>query len=268
VMEVTAQVLEGGKPAATYVHKVRKSYPLEEFDFYGRFNKGDWRPMFLYLTQNTFWASRKERFPANHRPLRDFIQASLAQGGVSASGAPVTPGVDSLNSPEKLRKVIAHFHLDTLLQGSDLPSNRRVCEGEDAGQPFTAIAPETIRWKDTQIPQMVVPRSHVDGFLVMPHTILCDGERNRFWLAAYHMGRLNLWQYRLDFNARSLRVEQWLQADVPPEAKKLFDAMRRKNLWIGGIRGGAAELYMVNLQNDRFGKRIAENGYRIDVSLN
>jgi hypothetical protein len=267
VMEVNAQVIVAGKPVATYLHKVRKSYPFEEFNYYGSFGEGDWRPVFLYLTGDTWWALRTERFAAGYHPLRSFIEAAIGQGAVSETGEAVTPHADPLQSPEKLRMASARFQLDKLVDGQDIAPNRPLCEGEDAGHAFTAIAPEVVQWKDDEIPRLHLPRSVVDGYHALPNTMLCDGARNRFWVAAFHVGRINLWQYRVDFNARSLRLEQWLQAEPSPEAAKVFEGMRNKMLWLTAIHDGSVELYMVNWKKDRRDKVVAENGYRIDVDV-
>ena len=190
ILQVSATVVADGKAASKYLHRVRKSYPLEEFDYYGRFRSGDWRPALLYLSQYTVWVPKRERFSASHRPLRDFIQAALAQGGMSQDDKPVEPVLDPLNLRERLLRTAATVDLTPRYWG-DLPRNTRRCDGEDAGRAFTMLVPETVVWKDAEIPRMRLPRSAVDGYLVMPNTIFCAG-RNRFWMAAYHIGTSQL----------------------------------------------------------------------------
>lgn len=266
LMVVSAEVLQGTHLVATYIHTVRKSYLLEQFDYSGRFKEGDWRPVFLYFSQDTFWIPRRELFPENHRPLRAFIRAAIAQGGESASGAKLVPVADPLNFPERARSATAVFHIESALERKNIPPNHLACEGEDAGQRFT-VEGEAIRWKDSEIPRIQVPRSAVDGYFVFPTAIICDTEANSFWFAAYHMDVLHLWKYRVDFLARGLRLEKWLRIEPSPEAKELFRSLPNRIAYVGAIRGETAELYVVTVDHSAI-RPVGNRGYRVDVSLN
>lgn len=266
VMTVFAEVLATGKVVSSYTHTVRKSYPLEEFDYYGTFRPGDVRAAFLVLTQNSFWAARHELVPAEYRPLERFITAAVAQGGYAEDGSPITPAIDGLNRLDILQHVKADIDL-TLLTSADLQSVVwRSCDGQDVGKPFTAVAPETVFWKDKDLPSMTIPRSTVDGYSVMASTVSCDKEANRFWLGAYHVGRLNLWKYHVDFSGRSLRLERWLQAEASPEAKQSFDALRPRVLRIGTIHESIAELFVVQMDTHS-ARPFPVSGYRIEMAL-
>jgi hypothetical protein len=267
VMQVSASILVNGTPMSEYTHMVRKSYPLEEFDYYGKFKDGDWKAAFLYLTQSTLWVAHRDLVPVTYRPLREYIKAAVEQRGVSEDGTSIAPVIDGLNVLSRWAGAKATTDLTSLPAYDMPPTIGRTCKGKDAGHDFTAVPPETVIWKDEDLPRMTIPRSTVDGYLVLPSAIACDKEANRFWLGAYHLGKLNLWRYRVDFRGRSLRLERWLQAQVSQEARQAFDELRPRGLRIGAIHESSADLYVFKAVNDRWGRPVADHGYRVQMAL-
>jgi hypothetical protein len=264
ILAVNASVIVNAKTVSTYSHEVRAKYPLEDFNYYGKFPSWDWKAVFLYLTQDTFWGQRGERFNGVFSPLNSFIQAALAKAPISASTASANKvWFDLLNVPEKLRILEARIDLETMREGKDVPPNSMTCHGADSGRSFSAYLPNVLRWKDEEINRHF-PNSYINGYLVFPQSIACAEHPNEFWIGAYHLERINLWRYRMDGKSGVGILEEWLQSEVPEKTRELFEKKWIGVVQIEQVRNGLLQLNLVNRYD-----RISSNrtrGYRVEIS--
>jgi hypothetical protein len=261
ILTVTAEVLDGGVVKATYRQRVRRSYPLEEFDEMGYFPRGGGLALLLAFTQDTFWIPKREFAADGSHPIADFLAAALAPAGIGPGGTLVPPVAEALSTSGKLMRVTAQV-FPTPVPGNEIPANVGFCDRRDGIHEFYLdLSSSYIRWKETDVAEMRFDRG-LDAA-----SLYCGEPANVAWFAAYRDGRVNLWAYRFGFDTRSSRVEAWLQAELPADSRALLDAVKPRRLQIARIGEHTAELYLVKLDKLGRGKYGPTQGYRIELPL-
>lgn len=259
VMQIKAQLEDSGQVVATYEQRVRKSFLLEDFNHFGGF-RDDWRAGFLYLTQATPWNPDKEIYPQGYAPFANFLYEAIAQTGVSPDGSPVHALLEPVNLRDRQVKSRASITFEYPVFGRAIPEARYTCEGGDRDRPFSVVGPGEVHWKDKDFPPLRVQGAPVDGYSPSFTGLWCEGDS--FWLAAYHLKHINLWRYKVSFEERSLKLQQWLRPELPAVAQSRVDGWQRRSLTLGGIRQDAILVYLRG-GTDRDNHLV--EGYEIEV---
>jgi len=266
IVEISAQIINNGEIAATYRHEARRSYPFEEIDQRGM-PRDNWVSHLLYLTQFTPWNIPRDLFPKGYSPFSEFLKNAVGQYALSASGTVAQPVLEQMNDPAKLIEGTARLVFEDTLSKLSVPPLKWHCNGEDAGHEFTVTPLVGIAWKDKEIPGLKMPIAPVDGYSPSPVTSVCSG--NHFWISAYqhNLKRLYVWHYVVDFRGRSLRLQEWVKADLPKNALARVEKWQRRGLHLNKVGKTSYELFFVHYDEDSFGMPTAKEGIEIEIKL-
>lgn len=259
IMRVMVTLEDSGQIVASYEQSVRKAFLLEDFNHHGKF-VDDWRPVFLYLTQATPWNLSKEIFPRGYAPLANFLREAIEQRGVLEDGSMVQATSDPVNLMSRSGKSRAKITFEYPRFGHAIPDGQKTCEGNDGEWPFSVTRAGEVIWKDEDFPPLHVQNVPVDGVRPFFSGVMCFGDS--FWLGVYHMKRIHLWQYKVSFKERSLKLQKWLRPELPAVVQASVEGWERKFLTLGGVRQGAILVYLRGGSNrDNY----LVHGYEVEV---